>query len=192
MKRFLFLVFALTVLESSGQDYPPFQLSSKKLFTTTPVPTSGYSVYFDSANVVVGDTGYYNFFSVPDTEANFPPGTCVFWNSGCLFHQDFPSWMGRKMEHAASGLYRFFTNSNNILTFDLNTSIGDTTLFFTDVSQRFFLIRDPNDSITVFGNTDSAKYFRIYHTDNSGNEINSALDQKKIICSNAVPVAYLQ
>lgn len=183
MKRFLFLILALVVFKSFGQDYLLFPPTCKKLFSTTSFPTKGYSLSFDSVVVSGNDTNYYNFFNVPDTLYNFPIGTCVFWASGCMCYQDFPTWIGKKVEHTSSGLYRFFNCSNDTLTFDLSTPIGDTTLFFSDAAQRFFLIHDPDDSITVLGNSDSAKYFRVYHTDNSGNEISSSLDQKKIICA---------
>ncbi|HLG35931.1 MAG TPA: T9SS type A sorting domain-containing protein [Bacteroidia bacterium] len=107
--------------------------------------------------------------------------TCGFWGGPYCNPQNQPTWIGQKIEHTLSGLYRFFNLANDTLTFAMNINVGDTSLFYANASERFTIIYDYADTISVLGNNDSAHFYRIWHTDNAGTPIVSPLHQQTII-----------
>ncbi|HOY30292.1 MAG TPA: T9SS type A sorting domain-containing protein [Bacteroidales bacterium] len=174
----IFLVFISCM--SFSQNYKLFTPSSKKLFIDFPAPIRTYSMSFDMVDVVNSDTVYYNFMLLNDIP--FGGDSCHFISYFC-HQQKTPSWAGAKMLHDNNSAYKFFNLSGDTLHFDFNTNPADTQVFFQDASQKFLFVYQNSDTLGVFGNADSARYYTIMHADPGGNTISSPLNQQNIIIS---------
>jgi hypothetical protein len=58
--------------------------------------------------------------------------------------------------------------------------VGDSTVFFQNQDERFFMIYLGMDTASIIGYNDTIKNYEIAHTDGNGNVINSALHQQPI------------
>ncbi len=179
MKRLItfFLIFCSTAV--FAQDYKLFDSKSKKLFTTFPEETSTYSLSFDSAASSLGsDSVYYSFSKIGGL--NFVSYDCDFWVGPNCFKQDIPEWAGAKIYLDNQYKYRFYPGNGELLQFDF-TPNGDTNTFYEDSTQMFTLTYEFSDTIQILSFSDSARFFKIHHTDPDGNPINSELNGQKII-----------
>jgi hypothetical protein len=178
MKKPFTILFLLLVNLAHGQNYRLFNSANKKLFASIPSQSETFSIAFDSVTASGSDSVYYNFFGIRETAI---PTNCIFWCSSDCQTQDVPTWAGGKIIDNNSGLIQFFTLSGDTLNFNFNLSIGDSSLFYQDVSQKFFFRFDEIDTMTVLSAIDSVKEYTIVHTDAAGNVINSQLNNEKII-----------
>lgn len=173
----VFLIFFSCL--SFGQDYKLFNAGSKKLFTEFPDPLSTYSISFDTVVQSGSDSVYYNFLRLSDLY--FESDTCQFWGGQNCFQQNLPSWTGKKIIYDNLSKSLFFNLSGDTLTFDFTNNVNDTLLFYKDSAQKFLFVYIKSDTTKVLGNLDSARFYKIIHTDLSGNIINSSLNQQNII-----------
>ncbi|OFY84253.1 MAG: hypothetical protein A3F72_14630 [Bacteroidetes bacterium RIFCSPLOWO2_12_FULL_35_15] len=180
MKNTFTFLLTLLVSLSFGQNYKLFNCTSKKIFTTYPTPNTTYSLEFDSVKISGTDSVYYNFFTLRDTMVN---SNCPWWGGPQCTKQDAPVWIGANIKFSNNGIYHFFNRSNDTLKFNFNSNVGDTSLFYKDNTQKFSLIYEKMDTLTVLNNIDSAKFYKILHTNLTGNIINSVLNGKEIIAS---------
>ncbi|NVO01993.1 MAG: T9SS type A sorting domain-containing protein [Bacteroidetes bacterium] len=180
MKRTLTILLILISGLSMAQNYKLFNANSKKLFSDYPSPVNSYSISFDTAYQTGLDSVYFNYFKVCDTI--FPSDSCVFWGSGMYCHQqNVPSWIGKKIIADNNSNYQFFNLAGDTLKFGFNLNTSDTLVFYQDLTQKFKLVYESSNSLTVLNNIDSARVYKIIHTDLSGNTISSALNQQNII-----------
>ena len=178
MKRTLTILLILVSGLSMAQNYKLFNANSKKLFTDYPSPLNTYSVSFDTAYQTGVDSVYFNYFKVCNTL--FASDTCYFWGWGC-FQQNIPSWIGKKIIADNNSNYQFFNLAGDTLKFGFNLNTTDTLVFYQDLTQKFKLVYQNSDTITVLNNIDSARFYKIIHTDLLGNIISSTLNQQNII-----------
>jgi len=176
MKKYLTLLFILISCQIFGQNYKIFNASSKKLFTDS---VRTFSIYFDSVKYDGIDSIYYNFSTIADTLS--PSDSCNWWGGQSCEKQNKPVWVGKKINYNNHGLYQFFPISGDTLSFDFTKNIGDTSIFYKDAAQKFFIVYEKFDTMTVLNYYDSARFYKILHTDLAGNNINSPLNGKKII-----------
>lgn len=179
MKRIFLIILLLLPIMISAQNYKLVNAKSKKLFTDNNPNPFGYSLSIDSAFATGPDSLYLNFFNV--SKDLTPTDTCFFWGNPDCYKQDVPSWIGRKIIYNNQYLYSFITLNNDTLSFDFSTNTTDTSIIFRDSMQIFSLAFDGSDTIDLNGITDSVRFFRIIHTDTSYNNINSVLDNYRII-----------
>jgi hypothetical protein len=179
MKKILILVFAISSLWTTAQDYTLFNSASKKVFTEFPEADSTYSFSFDSVLTAGSDSVYYPYYGVEDyyiTSEN-----CEFWGPPDCRPQIQPIWIGRKIIADNAGIYWFFNNQGDTLKFDFGMQAGGTSWFYKDTLQHFKLLSEDGDTMSILGMVDSVKTYRILHTDLQGNTINSALNNQAII-----------
>lgn len=182
MKRNLYFTIALLLLNAvlSAQDYQLFNLNVKKLFTTFPIPSQTYSLAFDSVAAGADSLVFYNFFTIENEMT--ASDSCFFWGSeNYCYHQSIPEWMGGKIIYSNPFFYSFFNLNAELLTFNFGINPGDTALFYSGNQQNFQITNLGNDTVNIFGETDSAMFFRIVHTDFGGNVVNSAINNHEII-----------
>ncbi|MEO8150923.1 MAG: T9SS type A sorting domain-containing protein [Bacteroidia bacterium] len=180
MKYTALVVMLLIGLEASAQNYLFLNSDSKKTFVSLNPPYNGYSIAFDSVKNFGTDTAYYNFLLGRLLTPQIP-SNCPFWGSGCMLMRDLPSWIGHPVEYVSSGTFRFYNINGDTLHFDLNLSVGDTSVFYSDSLQIFKIVFELTDTINVAGYSDSANFYRVLHTDTLGNFISSALNQQQVI-----------
>ena len=180
MKTLLVIPLIFSVLFLSAQDYDLFNQSSKKLFADATLPGHTYSISIDTTIIQGSTTFYFNFFNVDTLFPNYISDSCSFWNGPWCKTQSDASWIGKKIEKDSVGNYSFYNRNNDDLFFEFSMPVGDSSVFFQNLSNRFYIIRIPDDTLPVFSNTDSVHIYEILHTDLSGNVINSALNGEKI------------
>lgn len=171
-----FLWFLCISYLAYSQNYKLFNASSKKLFTDS---VNAYSIAFDSVKVSGNDSIYFNFFRLNNTLN--PSDSCNFWGSQYCYKQNKPVWAGEKIKYDNAGIYQFYTLSGDTLNFNFTKNIGDTSLFYQDGIQKFFFVFEKADTLTTLNYFDSARFYKILHTDLAGNIINSQLNGEKII-----------
>lgn len=179
MKPLYSLLFLAVFLSVKAQNYKMIGAADKKLFTTYPSATKGYSLSIDSVLAAGGDSVYYNFFALRDTMV---PSNCTWWGGPQCTTQDNPVWAGQIFGDN-TGAYRFVTRFNDTLHFNFNLNMGDTSVFFEDATQKFSSIYDDNDTMTILGIADSVKVYTVRHTDLSGNVISSPLNGTQLVVS---------
>jgi hypothetical protein len=178
MKNILTAFLALISFFAFSQDYKLFNGSSKKLYNDLPSGDSTFSLAFDSVKSVGSDSVYFIY---PGLANEIEPDSCQFWGGGWCIQQTEPSWSGSRVIYDNIENYRFVTSQNDTLHFNFSLLPGDSSIFYQDESQKFFMVFEGIDTTTVLNVADSAKFYRISHTDASGNTIHSPLNNKKII-----------
>lgn len=181
MKRFFTILLVCCSTIIFAQDYKLFNSTSKKLFSTYPEMSDTYSLSFDLATAVGSDSVYYNFFKIEDL--NFTSYDCDFWVGPECYKQNIPVWIGAKITYDNIYSYNFFPDNGDTIHFDFTPVLSDTSVFYIDAIQKFSLIYEGTDTVTVLSYADSARFFIIQHTDLDGNIINSQLNGQKIIIS---------
>jgi hypothetical protein len=183
MKKYSLLLLLLIPSQIFSQDYKLFTATSKKLFTDYPVPNNTYSLSIESAMQIGTDSVYINFFALE--EDGFESDSCDFWGGPECNKQKAPVWAGSRIEFDNVFKYRFYNLNNDSLYFFFTSAINGPVDFYEDSSQRFSIVFDKFDTLTVLNQPDSAVYFQIAHTDLAGNPINSALNGEHIIIAKA-------
>lgn len=179
MKRLItiLLIFCSTVI--LAQDFKLFNSESKKLFSTYPQKSNTYSLSFDMVTSVGSDSIYYNFFKIEDI--NFVSEDCDFWIGPDCFKQNIPVWAGAKIEFNNQYIYNFYPDNGNTIQLNFAPNIGDTNIFYIDNDQKFSLTFEYSDTINILNYPDSARFYKIHHSDPDGNIINSQLNGQFII-----------
>ncbi len=178
MKKFLYLSFLIFLaLHVGAQDFAPLTSASAKLFSHGQFADTTYSLKFDSLAVAGSDSVFIPHYLVsPDY---YESDTCIAWGGGC-FKQDSNTFIGESVISNNQGKYTFITNRKDSLVFDFNLAMGDSTVFFQNQDERFFMIYLGMDTSSIMGYNDSIKNYEIAHTDGNGNVINSALHHQPI------------
>jgi len=181
MKKTAFFLLLIYPMFFSGQDYKLLTATSKKLYSTVLQPQIAYSLSIESASMIGTDSVYYNFFELDDewTESD----TCYFWGGPYCNKQNRPGWLGPRIEFDNQFSYLFFNQGNDTLHFSFNTEVDGPIPFYNDSIQKFSILYEKNDTLTLLGQTDSVRYFKIIHSDLDGNPIDSPLNDYDLIIS---------
>ncbi len=180
MKKILLFVLVVCSSVCMGQNYRLFNSSSKKLFSEYPINQNGYSISFDSVRFNGNDSVYYNFGKLNSSTIN--GDTCHFWVGPQCNQLDQATWIGKQINTDTS-FSKFYTLNNDSLSFNFTTNPIDTITFYSDLTQNFLMVYENDDTLSILNNIDSARSYKIIHTDLSGNIINSNLNNQKIILS---------
>lgn len=180
MKKLLLLLLIISFSQAFAQNYKPFNSSTKKLFADFPNIQSTYSMSFDSAQTVGSDSVYFNFFRLP-VDYNFVSFDCPFWGGTECWRQDMPVWIGAKIEYDNLYSYNFHPNNGDTIQFNFDLLNGGPSIFYQDSVQKFSLMYEGTDTISTLNYIDSARFFKIYHSDLEGNTINSQLNGQNIV-----------
>ena len=179
MIRHLSILLAVMPSLGSAQEYQPFVSGMQRAFLDDSGLGRVYSLASDPITASNGDTTYANYFllNAVDSQSDF----CSGWGWPNCLKQDLPSWFGPRLEGSTDGSFRLFNILGDTLHLDPGIPFGDTSAIFQDQNQLFSLIYEQRDTATFLGIPDSARYYRILHTDPTGNPINSALQGSRII-----------
>lgn len=159
------------------QDFVPFHAGSRALFATVPALERTYSLSFDSAAVVAGDSTWYPFRLVSAEQVENM--NCPFWGGLHCYPQNVPSFLGTQVVRTGAVL-RVYNHAGEELTFDMGAAVGTTTTLYTDATQRFELTREADGTATVLGDPDAFRTWTIAHTDLGGTPIASTLHGAQI------------
>jgi hypothetical protein len=179
MKILLFLPVIFLSLISYGQNYELFNANSKKLFTTYPTAGPASGIAFDSV-IYAGDYTIYDNYTGMDSLWMWSD-SCQFWGGNTCIQQNRSLWFGSHIIRDFMNTYTFYTEYNGTLSFNFYLQPGDSSMFYQDSIQEFYVISEGADTATILTLPDSAKYYRIAHYDISGNIIDSPLNEAQII-----------
>lgn len=179
MKKFLFTIALIIPILVFGQDYKLFHAGSIKLFSEVPTSSLTIGMAFDSVTYNGIDSVFYNYTDVADDGGD--SDSCMFWGGPWCYPQNKARWFGLNIQADLVGRYRFFNYLGDTLHFDFTIPTGDSSQFFQDASQKFYIFNIGADTTSVAGYADSAHFFRIVHTDLTGNIIPSVLHNKVIV-----------
>ncbi len=116
---------------------------------------------------------------------NFVSEDCYFWPGPDCYKQNIPVWPGAKIEYDNQYSYNFYPDNGDTIQFNFTPVAGDSKVFYIDTVQKFTITFEYQDTVTILGYSDSARFYVINHYDLSGNIINSQLNgQQIIICKN--------
>lgn len=179
MKRIVYLMLALSLSSNlSAQNYQPVNSASATAFLSLN-DSIVYSMAFDSVVFNGVDSVYYNYFNV---SGNADSSQCIWWGPQECNKQNVPSWSGRAF-FLNTASFKMLNFNDDTLDFDFTIAVNDTSPFYTDNIQQFSIIRQADDTFTVYSNIDSAHYYSILHTDLSGAVINSNWNGKPLVVS---------
>jgi len=182
MRKTLTILLIVVGSLSFGQHYKLFTASSKKLFANYPVANETHSLFFDTVVSGSNDSVYYNFLLLNNIFPSDDSCSSAYYFYTC-YQQNIPSWIGRKIIYDNTSNYKFFNLAGDTLLFNFRTNPADSLIFYKDSLQKFFFIYTKSDTLSILNNIDSARFYRIVHTDLDGNVINSDLNQQNIIIS---------
>jgi hypothetical protein len=188
MKNLLTLALVFLTLYSAGQDYKLFHAGSNKLYTTYPIAGLTSGIAFDSVKMMGTDSVYFNYTAIT-SEFEIESDTCEFWGGPYCFQQDKPLWFGAGIIRDNNSIYSFMTGQDDTLSFNFDLLPGDSSLFYEDSSQYFYIVYEGADTFTILNILDSARFYRISNYDISGNVINSPLNNEKIIIGKEMGLA---
>ena len=132
-----------------------------------------FSMSLDSASVVDTDTLLFNYVDLNDSISHYPG--CGYLGGDECNRQDMPSWTGREIRSMSDGRLSMLTTVGDTLLFSFPTTGTDTAWFYDDTAQRFGLHLLASDTGTFLGVPDSARFYRVVHTDLEGGVIWSAI-----------------
>ena len=156
------------------QYYTPFQATSRKAYMDLSGLGRVYSLTFDSATVDGADSLYHHFGRLNDT-STFESPFCPGWGNPYCLPTDLPEWSGGLFRTDGNGTYLLGNVFGDTLTLELAMNAGDTSTVYLDATQRFALVREALDTMTVMGYQDSVITYRILHLDPMGTPIASPL-----------------
>ncbi|MCA1763065.1 MAG: hypothetical protein LC664_08755, partial [Flavobacteriales bacterium] len=183
-KLFLLCGFAFLSLQGQGQLFKPVTHQSTSLYTTA--PESG-----ETSSLTVLDTSHvdnkvvFNLFKKWNIgyDAQWenlitPDEDCMYdsWGSaGMCAPANIPQWLGPKIVETASNEYSFFTSIGDTLNFNFELNPSDSSLFYSENDETYYLIYEESELETHINFTDSVAKYRIAHLDPSGEPVNSNL-----------------
>ena len=177
-RRSTLILFLIIALIGTGQDYKPFNSASVKFFQSSQFADSTYGFSFDSLAVSGTDSLFFPYNKVGEL---IPTDLCEFWGSDHCYAHNLSIWIGFEISTDNQGVYQFLTNAGEKLTFDFNIQQGDSTLFYENNEDEFYLVYEGRDTVTMLNVADSIKYFKILHLDDAGNPVtNSPLHKQPL------------
>lgn len=140
-------------------------------------PNRILSYHVDSI-VPVGDS--VNYFFRPMTDHYLEPEEEICGLLICSLDIRGIPPLGDSCTKSANGVLKFHNYLHEEISFDLNIEQDDSSLFFQDDAQKFFIERLPDQEGVYLGVDDHFKYFQISHYDNIGNTVLSPLNNQII------------
>jgi hypothetical protein len=179
MKNIIYLLCLLCNIGLYAQSFLPFKSNARKLFRDDLGQT--YSMVFQHAEQNIADS---IFIPVLNISGNFfNSDSCVFWGVGC-YKQNQSGWLGKKVKTNNASKYQFYKVNGDSLSFEFNQNINDTNLIYQDSIQILKMSYSYTVNTQILGYNDAVNYYNLYHTDLSGNPINSTLNQFQIAVGN--------
>lgn len=155
---FLFLIINFNLI---AQDYLPFNPNQPKRFQeVTNVSSNDYFFYQIKTDTIGDSLVFTNYFR--KTENMVPNGDyCYAWGPSESPSRD-TTFMGKAFVYDTNLKMLNLKNKNNEnLTFDLNLALGNSTLFYSNSSFKYYITYTSKVEETVLGLVDSVKYFTV-------------------------------
>ena len=161
---------------SFGQNYLPFSDTVPKRFAEVGNSSANDYFFYPTLTEIIGDSMYFHqYFRTSQYYGYADPSVCPNWGSDYGLLGD-TTWLGREILFYENYNLLVLRNENNeSLSFDLDVIIGDSSLFYQNASDKYFLKFISTQQESVLSVIDSVKTYQIVHYDNSNQVVNSAL-----------------
>jgi hypothetical protein len=160
-----------------AQNFAPFNKDVTKRFYNSNNPSDdGYFFYADStSNPGAGITVFRQYFVLGVPDAPVDVAGCGFWSGNAAWIGD-TTWLGVNIIYNSNNQHLILTNfRGDTLDFDFSTTAGDTSLFYQNTTDKFYIHAGTTQTEMVYAVNDAVKTFTILHLDANGQPVNSTL-----------------
>lgn len=175
MKNFTLLAFALFYsFASFAQNYEPFNENVPKRFFDSSSPDSDDYFFYAYKVKEVGEAiKYYQYFRLTDQEI-LVGEECIGW--GEYGKAGDTTWLGREILFDSTAQTLLVNNAvGDELIFDFSLDLGDSSLFYANATDEYYLKYTHQEVESIYGNDDMVKTFVILHYNLAGGVVTSDL-----------------
>jgi hypothetical protein len=175
------IVLLCSVLSGFAQSYTPFNIDQIKRFQAADNAADNEYYYFPIQMLEYEDSiEIFQYMSSYTNYTDISGQYCEGWGGGFVPQAD-TSWLGRSFHWNNSTQKLQLKNRwNEIISFDFNTPLGDSTIFYEANNETFYLRFDDVVELNILGNISTIKVYSIHKFDNLGNPLPSELNEFQI------------
>ncbi len=175
MKPIILTVLLLSVcLFSQAQNYQPFNRNVPKRFASVTTPSDNEYFFYAHYDTLIGSDLVLRQYTISNenTPAVATPA-CPGW--GNPVHGADTSWLGLNITYdTVSSQLNLQNDQNEPFDFDLGMTLGDSSVFYSNATDAYYIRFDSQQEEIVLGQADTVKTFTILHYDLGGQPVNSA------------------
>ena len=167
----------------TAQNFSPFNASVTKRFYNSANPAdNSYFFYADSSHQPApGVTVFHQYFTLQASAGTVDVSGCGFWAGGGTQVID-TTWLGVDITYDSNLRQLVLVNGDgHPLSFDFSLPPGDSSKFYDDASNMFYIKAGPVQAQPIYATTDSVKSFTILHYDFNNQVVLSPLHGKVIM-----------
>ncbi len=177
MKFLHYSLFLLCSLNGFAQDYAPFNSNSSKRFVDTVTQNDDYFFHTDSSFIEGDSIIFEQYFKTKMTENFGQVAGCSFWGGAVGIELD-TTWLGEQIIYNTSSQNLLLKNDlGENLTFDFGLDLNDSSMFYSNSEQVWYLKYIGLEESVVLGQMDNIKQFEILSYDLFFNPIETELDE---------------
>ena len=169
MKTILLFLTLCVVANSYSQNNSPFSENNPKRFQNTQDIMDNDYFFYPQMTEIIGDTVVFKqYYKMTNQTVDVLGTSCEGWGGGFQSVID-STWLGRHIRYNEVTSELYVSNGQmETLTFDFSLSLGDSSLFYQDLANEYYIKYTILGSENIFGVNDIVKTFVIKHYDQSG------------------------
>jgi hypothetical protein len=159
------------------QDFTPFNLEQPKRFANSNDNLDKDFYFYPTDTTINQDTiVFVQYLSQSDYYVDVTNTNCAGWGGGFQPTAD-TTWLGRNIYFDSIAKHLILYNfSNEEMVFDFSINQGDSSLFYSNGIDHFYLRLDTTAYELVIDSLDSVRTYTIWNYDGSGNLLASGLN----------------
>ncbi len=177
----LTLFFCILSLSSLAQNFQPFNENVPKRFVNANDPTDDDYFFYTDSTKVQGDSLIFRQYLISNyNKPAVEHPDCIGWGGNGI-HTGDTSWLGRVLiMDTVSSTLTLNNEMSQQLFFDFGLPLGDSSLFYQNATDNFYIVYTSLQQETFFGQAGSTKTFVIRHYDNLSQPVSSNLHNFEI------------
>lgn len=175
------LLFVITAHWGLTQNFQPFNDTIPKRFAEVNNSTANDYFFYPISTEISGDSTLYSqYFRLSSYYEYADPVDCPNWGSDYGLIGD-TTWLGRQFIYDTNLNALHLTNANNeVLDFNFSVLPGDSSIVYQSLSDEYYLKFTSELEEIVLSVTDTVRTYQLLHYDNTGQPVNSALNNFEI------------
>ena len=175
MKYLTFILSIVWASVSFSQGYSPFTTNSPKRFVNPIDPSDNDYYFLSTLTSFSGDTTTFNqYLRQSDYTVDVTGTICEGWG-GMIQPTADTTWLGRQFTYNTLTEELVHKNASaELLTFDFGLTLGDSSIFYSNIGYDYFIRYDVLNQELVIDSLDWVKTFTIWKYDGLGNVLASA------------------
>jgi hypothetical protein len=181
MKTKLLFLILCAFTNSFAQNNSPFSENNPKRFQNTQDALDNEYFFYPQMIEIIGDTVVFKqYYKMTNQTVDVLGTSCEGWGGGFQPVID-STWLGRDIGYNEVSSELYVSNGQmEPLTFDFSLLLGDSSLFYQDITNEYYIKHTMLSSENIFGVIDMVKTFVIKHYDLSGSPLVSPLHNFEI------------